>query len=147
MHTISNVLAHLTPAQRQRIADRRHVTVRGLAKSYAGDWVGLVKDLNSAELRRALTALSDSELRIAALRAFDGRRTELDDIAWKADGTARKRRQARGVVEALCNWAPKSLQARTWETDVVRMLRDIGIESTDTPAGGDDLVQLRRIFS
>ena len=146
MTTIGDVLARLTPKQRERLADRRGVTVRGLGKSYRQDWVELVKDLSASELRRALRVLSDRELRIVVLRALDGRHTGLEGMVWNDDGTAQKRRKARGIVEALCNWAPRALQARTWSDVIAKMLRDVGLASVETPTGNDDLVRLRQIF-
>ena len=100
MTTIGDVLDRLTPMQRERLAGRRGVTVRGLKRSYGRDWVELVQDLSASELRRALRVLSDRELRIVVLRAFDGRQTGLEGMVWNEDGTAPRRRQARGIVEA-----------------------------------------------
>ena len=146
--TIRDVLDGLTVTQREQLAGRRPsaVKVERLAQSYRGDWVSLVRDLSGSEIRRALAILPDNELRVVALRAFDGRRTGLEDMAWKEDGAAPKRRRARGVVKALCMWGPAKLQESTWNDVIVKKLRDVGIESDDTPTGNDDLVQLRRIF-
>lgn len=146
--TIRNVLDGLTDKQRERLAASRPRAVRAerLAQSYQGDWVSLVRDLSGPEIRRALALLPDDELRIVALRAFDGRRTGLEDMGWRKDGAAPQRRRAKGIVEALCMWAPKKLQERTWNDVIVKMLRDVGIECNNTPKGNEDLVQLRRIF-
>ena len=147
MTTIGDVLRELTIGQRERLAGVRGVTPNGLANSYGGDWVTLIKDMKKDELARALkNVLDDNELRVVALRAFDGRNTELDRINWTADGEAPQRRQAIGIVKALCTWGPNALQTSAWENEIEPRLRDVGIEGLDRPARRQDLIRLRRIF-
>ena len=144
---IRDVLDKLTEKQRKRLAKERGVKLSGLANSYGGDWVKLMKDMNKAELARVLSkALDDNELRVVALRAFDGKRTELDRIDWKDDGKAPRKRQAIQIVKAVCGWTPDALQADSWKNEVEPRLRDIGIESLDRPQKRTTGIMLRRIF-
>ncbi len=143
---IRDFLEMLTDGQRERLARVRKVEPDRLPSSYRGDWVRLVRDLTPAEMHRALRNLSDDELRVITLRAFDGRQTELDKIKWTEDGRAPKRRQAVGIVRAICNWTPEALRQETWESTIVPMLRDAGIKPDRTPEKGTELIELRRIF-
>ena len=144
---IRDVLDELTEKQRKRLAKTRGVKLSGLANSYGGDWVKLMKDMNNAELARVLSkALDDNELRIVALRAFDGKRTELDGIVWKDDGKAPKKRQAIRIVKAVCGWTPDALQADSWKNEVEPRLRDMGIKSLNRPQKRTTGIMLRRIF-
>ena len=140
MATIGQVLGTLTDKQRKRLATGRGVTVGGLTRSYSGDWVELMKDMTPAQLARALShLLNDDELRVVALRAFDGRKTIL------GRGNSKKR-QAEGVVKALCHFAPDKLVAKTWDEVIAKMLRDVGLESDVTPSGLKDKVKLGPVF-
>ena len=135
--TIGDVLRELTPNQKDRLAKVRGVTPNGLANSYGGDWVELMKEMTNAELARALSkVLDDNELRVAALRAFDGRAVPLTT----------QQQTPRGVIERLCHTAPKALQQRTWTSVYAKMLRDLGWESDKIPAGLEDSIRLQKIF-
>ena len=143
---IKVVVEALTPKQRKRLATLRGVSQDRLASSYKGDWVVLLKDMTNAELARAMRKLLEGdELRIVALRAFSGHKTELDDIEWKADGTAPRRRKAKEIARTLCRGSSGVGEA-SWKKEIAPRLRDIGVESLGVPKGGGELVQLRRIF-
>ena len=148
MATIGDVLRALTDVQRERLAKVRSLANSNhLANSYSGDWVALMTDMTKAELARALSnVLDENELRVVALRAFDGRNTKLDGIEWNADGEAPNRRQAIRIVKALCTWVPAALKRDAWQDEIEPRLRDIGIESLNRPKNRNDLVRLRRIF-
>lgn len=152
---VADVIKCLTGPQKKRLARQRgrtigrEVTPDGLAASYKGDWVSLLKDMTNPEVTRALCQLlkdKDDELRVVALRTFAGRSTELDEINWDANGEARRRRQAIRIVKALCGFVPQALQADTWKDEIEPRLRDVGIESLDPATGGKTLIKLRRIF-
>lgn len=144
---IRDVLDELTEKQRKALAEKRGVKLNGLANSYGGDWVKLMQDMTKPALARALSQiLDDNELRVVALRAFDGKRTTLDRIDWKDDGKAPRKRQAIQIAKAVCGWAPAALQADSWKNEVEPRLRDIGIESLDRPKRRTTGIMLRRIF-
>ena len=143
--TIAKVVNSLTERQKKDLAKQRSqttkgdVTPRGLANSYKGDWVALLKDMTNDQLARALKELvSEDELRVIALRAFDGREVDLSTTS----------QEAKGIIEKLCGKgrAPKKLYKETWNTQYAKMLQDIGWESERIPKGIDDKVKLRRIF-
>ena len=136
MPSISDVLNTLTPSRRERLADDRRVTARGLARSYRGEWVNLMKDMTGPELARALRLLEEEDLRVVALRAFDGRTVTLTDIE----------QTPKGIIKKLCHAAPKALQQRIWKSVYAKMLRDLGWESDKIPAGLEDSIKLHRVF-
>ena len=134
---ISKVLGELTERQRERLAKKNGVTPNGLANSYNKDWVRLMKDMTDAELTRVLgKCLDASELRIVALRAFDGRKVDLSD----------KQQSAKWIIEKLCHTAPQRLQKKTWESVYAKLLQDVGWKSKDTPTGLESRIKLQRIF-
>ncbi len=136
MPSISDVLNTLTPSWRERLADDRGVTARGLARSYKGEWVNLMKDLTGPELARALRLLEEEDLRVVALRAFDGRTVSLTDIEQTPEG----------IIKKLCHKAPQQLRQNTWANVYAKMLRDLGWESDKIPAGLEDSIKLQRVF-
>ena len=144
---IGDVLDELMNNQKERLASSRGVTVNGLAKSYGGDWVALIRDMTAAELARSLFRLLDEDdLRVVALRMFDGRKTNLDTISWNDKGVTRKRNwTAQGVANELFHWTENVTETR-WRDHVAPRLREAGIESVDTPSDGGDRLHLRRIF-
>ncbi len=133
---IADVIEKLTDGQKRRLANVRGKSVERLANSYRGDWLKLIADMKQDELLRALRALPERELRVVALRAFDGYASGLGPG---------KAREAKGIVRALYGM-PLALQERTWKDHVAKRLRDEGLESDKVPAGLRDKVRLRRIF-
>lgn len=146
MRTIRDVLKGLKQEQRDRIASRRARrkkkatpqagSVEGLAASYNGDWAEFLSDMSKTELLRALTMLDSNELRIAVLRAFDGRVVTLNA----------QLQTPKGIIERLCHTAPQKLQANTWKTVYAKILQDVGWKSDRVPRGLDDSVRLQPIF-
>ena len=134
---IGKVLGELTERQRERLAKKNGVTPNGLANSYKKDWVRLMKDMTDAELTRVLgKCLDASELRIVALRAFDGRKVVLSG----------RQQSPKGIIEKLCHTAPQKLRKETWKDVYAKLLQDVGWKSEKTPAGLEDSIKLRRIF-
>ena len=136
MPSISNVLGTLTEKRRKRLADDRGCTIEGLAKSYSGKWVDLMKDMTNPELAKALKLLDDDDLRVVALRAFDGREVALSS----------KEQEPEGIIVKLCHKAPEQLRKKTWKDVYAKILRDVGWESERIPKGLKDKVKLQRIF-
>ena len=146
MVTIRDVLGKLTEEQREEVAKRRAkrlgrkraqaANVEGLAASYRHQWPELLKDMNKTELAKAMTVLDANQLRVVALRAFDGREVDL---------TATKQ-TPKGIIEKLCHRAPEQLRKRAWKGIYSKMLQDVGWKSERVPEGLEDKVKLQRIF-
>lgn len=145
MLTIKNVLNKLTEEQLKGIANRRAKRKRrgpvkpsaeSLATSYKDDWSELLKDMNKTELLRILTVLDTNDLRVFALRAFDGREVTLN----------KQKQTPEGIIKKLCHTAPEKLQKTTWEKIYAKMLQDVGWRSERIPEGLEDSVRLQRIF-
>ena len=136
MATIANVLGKLTKKQRERLSKVRNGSPERLANSYRGDWVKLMKDMTKPELVRALTLLEEDDLRVVALRAFDGRTVSLTG----------QQQTPEGIIKKLCHTAPQQLRKNTWANVYAKMLRDLGWKSDKVPGGLEDSVSLERIF-
>ena len=145
--TIRDVLDELTDNQRERLAKLNKWPAENLAKKYRGDWVALIKDMTAAELVRSLHRLVDEDdLRVVALRMFDGRETKLDTISWSDEGVTKKRNwTAQGVADELFHWT-KNVTKTRWRDHIAPGLREVGIESDCTPSKGNNKLHLRRIF-
>ena len=155
MCTIEDVLKHLTTTELEGVAKKRakrlgrkkpQKAVPGsLAQSYGNEWSDLLKDMNKTVLVKAMTVLDTDELRVVALRAFDGHKTSISELNWGPDGTAPQKRQAVGVVRDLCHWVG-DVGPESWKKEIAPRLRDIGVESTDVPKDRKTKVLLRKIF-
>ena len=145
--TIRRVLDELTDNQRGRLAKLNECGVEDLAKKYRGNWVAFIEDMTAAELVRSLHRLVDEDnLRVVALRMFDGRETKLDTISWSDEGmTRRKNWTAQGVADELFHWTENVTETR-WRDHIAPRLREVGIESDGTPSDGSNKLHLRRIF-
>lgn len=108
----------------------------GYYRRRGGGLRALIGDLNSAELRNALTLLDKCELQavVYGALAFDSKVSELipDDV------NVTKLRRLRGIMKGLCGWSIDSFTPATYEK-LIEMLNRFGIDVEE-----DDLRQLKQ---